>query len=412
MAGEAAHTGEHRMHGLDGGWTEADWSAWTLAEADELLREVEGAGRAVALESVSPRPFSAAARVRTTSGTVVVKRHARTVRSVESLREEHGFAQWLAAAGAPVAAPLRMRNGSSAWECVGATGQAWTCEVFPVAPGEDVYAQAVSWTPYGCVEHARASGAALGRLHAASRGYAAASRGKAPLVTSYTLIPAADVAQAVEAYLAARPQLEAWLRRQRGELAVETVVRRWLRPQLERLHGEGLLTAAAAVEPLWTHNDWHGSNLMWSGAQADARVTAVIDFGLADRTCAAQDVATALERSVVDWLGLRGGVEADLEQAAALLAGYEEQVPLTARERRTIAEMLPVVHCEFALSEAEYFLSVLGDAARAQVAWEGYCVGHCAWFATAAGQRLMEWMRRWADGATGRATGRATEAER
>ena len=404
MAEEASHTAEHRMHGLDGGWTDADWPAWTLAEADALLREVEGTGRAVELESVSPRPFSAAARVRCTGRTVVVKRHARAVRSVDSLREEHGFAEWLAAAGAPVAAPLRMHDGSSVKECTGETGQVWTCEVFPVAPGEDVYAQAVSWTPYLCVEHAREAGEALGRLHAASRGYTAAARRKTPLVTSYTLIPAVDLESAMEAYLKTRPQLEAWLRRQRGDLAVESVLRRWIRPQWERLHGEGLLAAGAALQPLWTHNDWHGSNLMWSGKQADAQVTAVIDWGLADRTCAAHDVATALERSVVDWLGLRGGVEADLAQAAALLAGYEAQIPLTARERSAIAEMLPVVHCEFALSEAEYFLRVLGDAARAQVAWEEYCAGHCAWFSTAAGQRLMTWMRQWAAGATGRVT--------
>ena len=58
------------------------------------------------------------------------------------------------------------------------------------------------------------------------------------------------------------------------------------------------------LRPLWTHNDLHASNLFWSDAGPDARVTSVIDFGLCDRTNAVNDVANAIERNCVEWLTL------------------------------------------------------------------------------------------------------------
>ena len=56
--------------------------------------------------------------------------------------------------------------------------------------------------------------------------------------------------------------------------------------------------------PLWTHNDLHASNLFWSDNSPHARATAVIDFGLADRTNAVYDIAQAIERNIVEWLVL------------------------------------------------------------------------------------------------------------
>lgn len=379
----------HRMHGLDGAWADADWPAWTPEEVDDLLREYDGVGRAVEMTAVSPRPFSAAASVRTTAGHVFVKRHSRAVRRAEWLEEEHRFAQWLAARTPLVMAPLQTRSGRTAVQRA-----EWVCEAFPIAPGHDLYAQDMSWTPYRSVEHARAAGVALAEMHQAARGFVAPARSLAPLVTSFSLIPAMDANAAFTAFLAPRPRLAQWLSARDAAAAFD----RCFVPHHQRIQREGLLTAGPALTPLWTQNDWHGSNLMWSSESAVATVTAIIDFGLADRTCAAHDLATALERSVVDWLSLRGPVQANLEQAAALLAGYDERLRLTVPERRAIAAMLPVVHCEFALSETDYFLTVLGDEARAQIAWQEYFLGHCEWFATAEGRRLMEWMQTWAEG--------------
>ena len=62
-----------------------------------------------------------------------------------------------------------------------------------------------------------------------------------------------------------------------------------------------------ALAPLWTHNDLHASNLFWSDAgpsESHAHATAIIDFGLADRTNAVHDIAHAIERNIVEWLAL------------------------------------------------------------------------------------------------------------
>nr|GFD57640.1 hypothetical protein [Tanacetum cinerariifolium] len=72
--------------------------------------------------------------------------------------------------------------------------------------------------------------------------------------------------------------------------------RPWRR-QLARLFAPAGADVAAVLAgrlPLWTHNDWHPSNLLWS---AEGTVETIFDFGLADRSCALHDLATAIERS-------------------------------------------------------------------------------------------------------------------
>jgi Ser/Thr protein kinase RdoA (MazF antagonist) len=162
---------------------------------------------------------------------------------------------------------------------------------------------------------------------------------------------------------------------------------------------------AKYLEPLWTHNDFHASNLTWTSDGVDAQVREVIDFGLADRTTAIHDVATAIERNVVEWLRM-GEASFDascagfvhLDHLDALLAGYEEVRPLSDEEARGLVALLPLVHCEFALSETEYFLSVLKSEAKARLAYEGYFLGHAQWFRSDAGRRLLAHLGRWVDG--------------
>jgi hypothetical protein len=55
----------------------------------------------------------------------------------------------------------------------------------------------------------------------------------------------------------------------------------------------------------------------------------------------------------------------------------------------TIAALLPLVHVEFALSEIDYFTSVVADPASAALAWDGYLIGHADWFRSAAGQDFL-----------------------
>ena len=72
---------------------------------------------------------------------------------------------------------------------------------------------------------------------------------------------------------------------------------------LAPFHAE-LLPLLPSLKPLWTHNDLHASNLLWSDASDDAHAVAMIDFGLADRTNAVHDLAHAIERNIVEWLDL------------------------------------------------------------------------------------------------------------
>ena len=75
--------------------------------------------------------------------------------------------------------------------------------------------------------------------------------------------------------MAARPALSDYLRQRNCREEALTL--------LAPFHAE-LLPLLPCLTPLWTHNDLHASNLLWSDTGADAEAVAVIDFGLADRT--------------------------------------------------------------------------------------------------------------------------------
>jgi Ser/Thr protein kinase RdoA (MazF antagonist) len=125
-------------------------------------------------------------------------------------------------------------------------------------------------------------------------------------------------------------------------------------------------------------------------------VAGILDFGLANRTFAAHDLAVAIERSTVTWLDLAesGQARADLEAVDALLDGYESVRPLGPAEAAALAGALPVAHVEFALSELEYFAGVTGSAANADLAYDGYLIGHARWFAGPGGALLGHLRRR------------------
>jgi Ser/Thr protein kinase RdoA (MazF antagonist) len=162
---------------------------------------------------------------------------------------------------------------------------------------------------------------------------------------------------------------------------------------------------------LWTHNDLHASNLLWSDTSDDARAVAVIDFGLADRTNAVHDLAQAVERSIVEWLELHEGQEGrddapvHLDHLMALLDGYESVHPLTEEEAAALAPMAALCHAEFALTEADYFLGVLHSKENARVCSEGYLVGHARWYRGAGGKKLLDALRRWSEKRVGRRQG-------
>jgi Ser/Thr protein kinase RdoA (MazF antagonist) len=378
-----------KAHGLDGNLVEPDWSPLTIEELRPLLAEFPAAGTPREILFASPRPFSAAAVVRTERGRVFVKRHARAVRNGEGLREEHRFMEHLAANGQSVPQVLRNLDGQSAIEC----GE-WTYEVHESVAGVDLYAEAQSWTPFRTAAHAQAAGEMLARLHRAAEDFDAPRRKAQPLVASFTIFAKPDADEAMQRYFAARPTL-----------AKRAVARKCAQRALELLaplHAE-LHPLLPELRPLWTHNDMHASNLLWSDATYNACPTAVIDFGLADRTNAVHDLAHAIERNIVEWLALvenpaqPDSVPVHFDHLEALLAGYEQVRSLNAGEAAALAPMLALCHAEFALSETEYFLGVLHSEENARMAYDGWLVGHAQWFRSNAGRKLLDTLRNWAD---------------
>lgn len=374
-----------KVHGLKDDWTEPDWPFLTLVEVDELLREMPDAGAALQVETYSPRPFSAASIVRTARSRVFVKRHHRLIRDREALLEEHRLLQWLAARGISVPEVLANHSGDTAI-CRGD----WTYEVHSLARGTDLYERELSWTPFLSARHARAAGSALASLHRALEEYPAPRRRAQTLVASFSIFSESDPWQRLREYIAARPALDAYLARKNWKNTTAEIVMPF--------HDE-LQPFLPALRPMWTHNDFHASNLFWSNGVSDGEVTSIIDFGLSDRTTAIYDIATAIERNGVRWLALDGNYDTVVheEQILALLEGYESARPLSEAERRGLSRLLPIVHTEFALSEADYFLRVLHSEEKASLAWDGYFLGHAAWFRTENGRRLLDRLALWAE---------------
>jgi Ser/Thr protein kinase RdoA (MazF antagonist) len=376
-----------KAHGMDGTLVSPDWPPLTLAELRALLAQFPALGEVAQILTVSPRPFSAASVVATSNAQVFVKRHHRAVRDREGLLEEHRFLAHLLARGVPVPRVLASAAGETAIE-----SDEWVYEAHETPAGIDLYEDAISWTPFRCAVHAHSAGQALARLHLAAQDFTAPPRKPRPLVAGFTIFAARDSASEMENYLAARPSLA-------NHCAVRACADEAL-DLLAPFHAE-LAPLLPALAPLWTHNDLHASNLFWSdaGPKSDvtARATAIIDFGLADRTNTVHDIANAIERNIVEWLALVQDAKqppaVHLDHLGAFLDGYESARPLSPQEAAALAPMTALCHAEFALSEADYFLGVLHSEERAAMAYDGWLVGHARWFLSAAGRTLLDALR-------------------
>jgi Ser/Thr protein kinase RdoA (MazF antagonist) len=378
---------ESTTHGLDGSLVEPDWAPLTLEEVRAVVGRFPEAGAATGILSVSPRPFSAASVVETTRDRVFVKRHHRAVRDTAGLMEEHCFMAHLRRNGAPVPRVLVTAEQTTIVE----SGE-WTYEVHESPGGVDLYKDALSWTPFRSGDHARSAGEMLARLHNAAEGYSAPPRPPRPLVASFSIFASQSPATALKRYLQARPVLgQDDATKEDCEKALKL---------LATFHAE-LTPLLPSLRPLWTHNDMHASNLFWSDESARAAATAVIDFGLSDRTNAVYDLAHAIERNIVEWLVLMQDpthpeeVPVHLDHLHALLEGYESVRPLSAHEAAALAPMTALCHAEFALTEADYFLGALHSNEKARVATDDYLVGHARWFRMGR-CKVLDSLRRWA----------------
>ena len=369
----------HRLHGWDSARIARHRPRLDATDVAALLERFGPLRGEVRLLWHSPRPFSAVARVTTPAGEVFVKRQHAGVRSPAMLREEHALLAHLRGRGLPVPQVLADDAGETAI----AMGD-WVYEVHAPAAGLDLYRDTPSWTPLVRLGHARSAGRMLARLHAATADFAAASRSATQLVARDDALRAPDLAAAIEAQQAWRPGLAAYLagRDWHRELAPVAARHRTLQPRL------------AALPRRWTHGDWHASNLCWTDTGDEAAVAAVLDVGLCAPTFALYDLATAIERNAIAWLQLDRGMQAVFpDTARALVAGYAEVLPLSEAECDLLADLLPLVHLDFALSEIDHYQGTFGARDQADQAWESFLLGHAAWFGTAPGQALLAALR-------------------
>lgn len=367
----------HRVHGLADDEVPPDWPPLLEQEVADVLAGYPALGRVGPIRWHSPRPLSAAALVQTGSGGAFIKRHHGSVRTPATLAEEHAFIGWLREAGMPI--PMVLADASG---CTAVVRGEWTYEVHVPAQGIDLHRDTASWSPLLDLAHAHAAGAALARLHRASDGYAARQRDTHLLVARSEVIEATDPLAEIAVQLLHRPGLARYLAQRdwRAELG----------QTLAPFHAQ-VQPRLAAQRPLWTHGDWHVSNLCWSDGTPQAAITAVLDFGLSARTFALFDLATAIERNAIAWLALdTGHAAAHLDTARALVAGYRSERALAAADVHLLADLLPLVHVDFALSEVEYFSAITHSQANADVAYHIFLRGHAAWFATPPGRALLD----------------------
>ena len=371
---------EFLAHGMGRVLVEPDWPPLTDEEVSGVLARY-GRPDAAVVNWHSPRPMSAAALVRCDGEELFVKRHHLLVRTAGQLAAEHALAAHLRALGVAVPAVLRLPDGGTT---VGSGDYVY--EVHARADGIDLYRDVLSWEPFTSLHHARAAGAALARFHRASASFGLPGRPPGVLTSSCAVITASDPLAAVARLAARRPGLASYLDR-----------RPW-REDLTRYH----LPAIGHLAPLlphlgrlWGHGDWHPSNLTWTAPSPGADVAAVIDLGLANLTFAAHDLAVAIERSAVAWLDLAdtGRADADIAAVDALLDGYDAVRPLTQAELEALPRLLPVVHVEYALSEVEYFASVVPSPDNASLAYDTYLIGHTRWFGGPDGSALLSHLR-------------------
>ncbi len=370
-----------KAHGLGLELVKPTWAPLTLTEINNVLHHFTQLGSAREIVWHSPRPFSSGALVATANKPVFIKRHHHSVRDASGLHEEHRFISHLQAACLPVPEVLRDDSGSS----VVAHGE-WTYEVHAQAAGVDLYRDTLSWSPFFSTAHAQAAGCALAQLHLAAVGYQAPERQSKVLVSSTTLLKSADLIESITQFINLRPALAKYLAKRQWHAEIS----RDLMPAHTKLK-----PFIKALPPLWTHNDWHASNLLWSDASDTAGVASIIDFGLSNKTFALYDLATAIERNVIEWLVLPS--ESDdlvhFDLLDALLEGYTSIRPLSALEIKALPLLLPLVHIEFALSEVLYFNSVAPSPENIELAYDGYFLGHLKWFKTAAGQHLLNHLK-------------------
>ena len=287
-------TASPRAHGMDGTLVAPDWPPLTLAEVRPLLAQFPALGEPLAHYFRQPAPVFRRRR----------RRHSRTPASSSNAITHRARSRRLARGASIPCASARSRRTGAPRVCVrsgrnrnhnSATGPTRSTRS---PPGIDLYEDAISWTPFR-TRPTRIPRARRWRVFILPRKVLPprpASRAHwSPASPSS---PPSIRPRRMERYLAARPHsLSHAAVRACAEQALEL---------LAPFHAELAATAARARAALDAQRPARLQSLLVSDPmRSDARATAIIDFGLADRTNAVHDLAHAIERNIVEWLVAR-----------------------------------------------------------------------------------------------------------
>jgi Ser/Thr protein kinase RdoA (MazF antagonist) len=361
-------------HGMQGEAVASDWPPLSVAELEPVVAQYHQLGPVRRVAWQSPRPFAASGIVTCAQGDIFVKRHHRTVRRAADLAEEHAFIAYIRARGAPAPAVLADADGGTA-----VVRGDNVYESHEIATGADIYRNDASWIPVRSTQHARAVGRALAMLHDAAEGFTAAPRGTSVLMADFRHFTELDPVGSIGQLLAREPALAQAFAGRPWQADIEQT--------LLPFH-MGLMPHLDALAPLWCHNDFHASNLLWS---SDGGVAAVIDFGMANRTSAIFDLATAIERNAIAWLRLPSTSNiGQVDLALAILDGYRELREISQAQTCALRCLLPLVHVDFALSEMAYFEGITCSALNVERAYAEFLLGHAAWFHTRQGKHFID----------------------
>lgn len=358
-------------HGLAGDTVPSPWPSITQNETAKVLKHFVSCTAPI-ITWQSPRPFSSAVLAQCDNQTYFIKRHAQALRTVEELTNEHRLITHLRNKGLPTPFIYHTPNGQS---CLALNG--WVYEVLKPLSGVDSYGEVPSWVPITHLVHAKHAGSMLAQLHLAAADFKLPNRHTHLLVSRDNIVRSANPIATIEQQLNERPALNAFLQTRTH----------WQTELADLVNYQAVIQADLAEQPsLWTHNDWHLSNLGWQGDN----ISDVFDFGLSANTFALYDLATAIERNGVSWLELeKNNTQGFADTALALIKGYCDVIPLAVKQLKLLIKLLPVVHWDFALSEVEYFWGIEQTPASALVAWEVFLLGHFKWFFSKNGKAFI-----------------------
>lgn len=338
----------------------------------------------------SPRPFSSALIVEVHSNNgdddnsernlYFIKRSYHSFRKVKDLLEEHEFIRYLQKVGINVPRLVHSLQNTTALQIGN-----WTYEVHHRADGLDIYADQLSWKPFYYPEHAAKAGELLAKLHNRAEHFLNnEGRSARYLVSNQKLLESDDIVLAIKKRIRSSRDLKSYF-------ADKDIDQKFF-DQISHVH-QNVKVALQTAPKIWTHNDFHASNLLWSENTSKANVSTLIDFGLSDRNSAIYDLAVAIERNFIDWLNLENSQEIYIDQIglATFIQAYLSNIE-SASNLKFLPDLLKIVHLDFAFSELEYFIGITKNLKHADAAYYDWILSHTYWFTSEYGQKFTEYL--------------------